>query len=326
MRFSVLPLICACAVAQTPPPNLPSLPPGMTLPPGMPMPNMDRLRTKRSKRKESEPARATPPGVPIPMDSAPMKSFQQLEQHSVYHMRMAMIGLDPQMEQMLAQLGMAPFETTVAGGTKQVVMRMKIPASDLPGQVDDWEFRSVSQNGRAARLISSPAVPRILARGDAHLAQQMAQLDRMAARTIAESLAQGPVGWAHAAMLSAETVAFNAEALALQKKAHDFFTWQCVPGAHQQPVDRSAPPPITDLKLAGDQALDGVAVTTYEFYVRDKDQFRGPMKMHVAKDTGLPMRIEMTDPQMRGGGMQMDYYDFDKGGNIEVPACLAKEK
>jgi len=127
-------------------------------------------------------------------------------------------------------------------------------------------------------------------------------------------------------MLGAETAAFNAEAVALRKKAHDFFTWQCVSTGNRQPVDRTAPPPLTDLQPAGGETLEGVAVSTYEFYVRDKDQFRGPMRMHVAKDTGLPARIEMTDPQMRGGSVQMDYYDFDKGGEIEVPACLAQGK
>lgn len=321
MKFSVLPLICACAAAQSLPPNMPQLPPGMTLPPGVTMPT-----GRRRPAKKADESRPSPPGVPIALDSAPMKAFQLLQAHPVYHMRMAFSAPDPQMAQMLAQMGMAPMETTVSGGAKQVVMHMKMPATDLPGQVDDWEFRSISQDGRLARLITGSAVPRMLARADAHLAQEMEQLDKMAARAIVQSLAEGPVGWARAAMMGAETAAFNAEAAALRKRAHDFFTWQCLTPPARQPVDRTVPPPLTDLQAAGDQTLDGVAVSTYEFYVREKDQFHGPMRMHVAKDSGLPMRIEMTDPQMRGGSMRMDYYDFDKGGDLEIPACLAKGK
>jgi hypothetical protein len=322
MKLSVLSLICACAAAQSLPPNMPQLPPGMTLPPGVTMP------TGRGKRpaKRNDASRPMPPGVPIPLDSAPMKAFQLLEQHPVYHMRMALSAADPQMTQMLAQMGFAPMETTVSGGAKQVVMRMKMPATDVPGQVDDWEFRSVSKDGRAARLITSSGQERFLARTDAHLDKEMVEVEKMAARTIAQSLAQGPVGWARAAMAGAEAGMAAAELGKMRKTAHDFFKWQCITPPNRQPADHTAPPPLTDLQAAGEQTLDGVAVTTYEFYVHEKDQFYGPMRMHVAKDTGLPMRIEMADPQMRGGSMQMDYYDFDKGGDIEIPACLAGGK
>jgi hypothetical protein len=50
------------------------------------------------------------------------------------------------------------------------------------------------------------------------------------------------------------------------------------------------------------------------------------MRMYVAKETGLPVRIEMTDARMAGASMKMEYYDFDKGGDFEVPACLAEGK
>ncbi len=314
MKLFVLPLICVCAAAQTPPPNMPQLPPGFTLPPGMTMPSGRGKRPARG----ADASRPPPPGVPIPMDSTPMKAFQLLEQHPVYHMRMALTMSDPQMTQMLAQMGIAPMETTVSGGVKQVIMRMKMPASDLPGQMDDWEFRSVSKDGRAARLISSSGQERFLARTDAHLDKEMVEVEKMAARTIAQSLAQGPVGWARAAMAGAESGLAAAELSKMRKTAHDFFKWQCITPPNRQPVDRTAPPPLTDLQTVGD--------TTYEFYVHEKDQFYGPMRMHVATDTGLPLRLEMSDPQMRGASMQMDYYDFDKGGDFEIPACLAKDK
>ena len=47
--------------------------------------------------------------------------------------------------------------------------------------------------------------------------------------------------------------------------------------------------------------------------------------MHVAKDTGFPARLEMNDARMHGG-MRMDYFDFNKSGDIEVPPCLAEAK
>ncbi len=306
--------------AQSLPPNMPQMPPGMTMPPGMNMPAGGRRAGKRP-----DTSRANPPGVPITMDSAPMKSFQLLEQHPVYHMRMTIVTPDPQMAQMLAQFGIGNSETIVSGGVKQVSMTLKMPMPDT-GQVDDFEFRSISKDGHAASIIISPASERIKKMADAKLTQAEAQMAKAAEHTIAQSLTQGPVGWARAGMMAAETAVFDAQVESLRKRVHDMFEWKCLKGSNQQPVDKTALPPLTDLKEIGGQSMDGTPVSAYEFYVKEKDQFHGPMHMYVGKESGLPMRIEMLDPQMRGASMKMDYFDFDKGGEIEVPACLANGK
>jgi hypothetical protein len=90
------------------------------------------------------------------------------------------------------------------------------------------------------------------------------------------------------------------------------------------PAQHREPPPLTDLCVAGDQTVDGVAVTGYEFFVED-GKFQGPLQMYVAKETGLPLRIAMSDPRA-GGGMHMDYFGFNQGGDFEVPACVAEHK
>lgn len=309
------------------PPGM-TMPPGMSMPPGMPMPNRDNSRRRPSRQSNNEP-QVRPPGVPISMDSPAMKSFLQLEQHSSYRMRMTINAPDPMMAQMMAQVGFGQTETAVSGDTKLVTMHMKLQLSDIPGQVDDWEVRSVARNGRAARMFSSPAIPRWLAKADAEVARQLAELDREAARTTLASLASGPLGWATAGMDAALLAAAHVEAVRMVKKEREFFQWQCLPPSKQQEtVDRNAPPPLTDLNAVGDQTVDGVSTTAYEFYVHDKqkDEYHGPMRLHVAKDTQLPLRIEMTDPQMRGASMNMDYYDFDKVGEIEIPACLKDAK
>jgi hypothetical protein len=160
---------------------------------------------------------------------------------------------------------------------------------------------------------------------DEKLAKQLVEIEKMAAKTMAQSLAQGPVGWARAAMAGAEAALDSAQVVAMRKKAHDMFEWQCRTVKRPE-VDKTAPPPLTDLQAVGDQTLDGVPVTTYEFFVQEKGQYHGPMRMHIAKDTGLPFRIDMSDPQMRGAKMQMDYFDIDKNADIEAPGCLAGGK
>jgi hypothetical protein len=49
----------------------------------------------------------------------------------------------------------------------------------------------------------------------------------------------------------------------------------------------------------------------------------GPIRMSVAKSTGLPARLEMTDPHGQGS-MTMDY-DVTTPVNIEIPDCMAKK-
>jgi hypothetical protein len=99
-------------------------------------------------------------GVPVPLDSPLYTSFALLKAHTAYRIVMTMESTDPKFAQMTAHgLGMRPGELAVQGGTRQFVMHMRM-ATDVNGTIDDWEIRSVVRGGRAARLITSPAVPR----------------------------------------------------------------------------------------------------------------------------------------------------------------------
>jgi hypothetical protein len=269
-------------------------------------------------------AQTKPAGVPVPEDSPVYNAFRQLEKQPAYHLRMTMESKDPRMAQMAASgMGFAPMEMLVQGGTRQVTMHMRIPATDIRNTIDDWEIRSVVQNGKAARLITSPAVPRLLKLGEAQLQMQMAMLDMQASTAITRAMAGGPMGMMNAGMIAGTTALAHMQAARLEKKAKDFFSWQCVPGAGGGDTSgQKNPNQLTDLRALGDQAVEGTAAAAYEFYTRERDQLRGPVRLYVAKDSGLPMRIEMNDPEGRGS-MRMDYYDIGKTAEIEIPPCLA---
>jgi hypothetical protein len=267
-------------------------------------------------------AQTKPAGVPVPEDSALWTAFKQLEKQPGYRMIMIAEPSDPRMAQMMKQgMGMSPTETIVKDGVHQVVMHWKMPAMDQPGTIDDWEIRAVVQNGRGARLITSPAVPRILKFSEQMLMMQLEMLNRQASTAIIQAAAEGPIGAISAANISAQMVIGNIEAARLMKKAKDFFTWQCVPGLGGGQKTNQKQNLLTDMRLLGDQAVSGTPATAYEFYVRDGDRFQGPVHLLVAKDTGLPLRIDMGDPQGRGS-MHMDY-SFDKINEIEIPSCMA---
>jgi len=165
-------------------------------------------------------------GVPVPLDSPLYASFTRLKTQPGYRMVMTMQTSDPQMAAM-AQSIFSPQEMLVVGNTRQYTMHYKMPATDVPGTVDDWEIRAVVQNGRAARLITSAAVPRLLKESEEKAAHDLAELDRMAATTIARAAAEGPMGAIGAGMTAAGVAMAHAEVPKMLKKERDMFSWQC---------------------------------------------------------------------------------------------------
>ena len=259
-------------------------------------------------------------GVTVPLDSPLYTSFIRLKTQPGYHMIMSMHTSDPKMEQM-AQSIFSPGELVVEGNTRQYTMHYKMPATDVPGTVDDWEIRSVVQNGRGASLITSAAVPRLLKEAEAKAARDLAELDRMAATSIARAAAEGPMGAIGAGMTAAGVAMAHAEAPKMLKKERDMFSWQCrdVP-----PSDSSGSQPnphLTDMHPIGDQDVNGAMADGYEFYDHENEKTQGTVHLFVAKDTGLPLRIEMVDAS-GVGGIQMNYGPLTGPANIEIPACM----
>ncbi len=261
-------------------------------------------------------------GVPVPPDSALYKAFNQLQTQSSYRVTINLQSNDPRMAQMAAQgMGMGAMEKLVQGNTTQVVTHMKIPSFDSRGAIEDWEIRAVVKDGHAARLITSAAVPRLLKRTDQMLDMQMAMLEKQASSTVMQALAQGPAGILSAAVQGA-AMAKNMTAIAAARKtSKDMFSWQCVDQVGQS--GSKSTPELTDLRPVGDQSIEGVSAAVYEFYVKENGRSQGPIRLLVAKDTSLPLRLEMTDPGGRGS-MHMDYSDFNKPAQIEIPDCLGK--
>ena len=259
-------------------------------------------------------------GVTVPLDSALYTSFMRLKTQPGYRMVMNMQTSDPQMAQM-AQSIFSPGELVVEGNTRQYTMHYKMPATDVPGTVDDWEIRSVVQNGRGASLITSAAVPRLLKESAARAAQQLAELDRMAATSMARAAAEGPMGAIGAGMTAAAVAMAHVEVPRALKKEKEMFSWQCRDVPPSDASSSQANPNLTDLHPIGDQNVNGTMADGYEFYDYENAKTQGTIRLFVAKDTGLPLRIEMADSS-GVGGIQMNYAPLTAPANIEVPACM----
>jgi hypothetical protein len=262
------------------------------------------------------------PGIPVPLDSPLYTSFMRLQAQSGYRMIMNMQTNDPRLQQAMAQAAFKPAELIVQGDTRQYTMHYQMPAMDRPGTVDDWEIRAVVRNGRAARLFTSPAVPRLLKLNEEKAAQQLAMLDMQAASAIAHAAAEGPMGAIGAGMTAASTAIMHVEVPKMLKRERDMFSWKCGPAPQSGgPGGRSATQ-LTDFHPIDDQIVDGRAAAAYEFYAYDNAKTQGTVRLLVAKDTGLPMRIEMGDPNTTGA-MQMVYSELSSPVQIEVPSCMA---
>jgi hypothetical protein len=275
----------------------------------------------------SAPSAYSQAGVPVPQDSALYKAFSQLKSQSSYRVTMNMQVNDPRMAQIAAMgMGISPTEKTVQGNTTQVVMHMKLPAFDMRGMdkggaTEDWEIRAVVKDGRGARLITSAAAPRLLKMSDQMIAMQLAMLEKQAGTALAHAFAEGPIGMVSAAFSGLNMARGLASAANVAKTSRDLLTWQCVEGAGQTGSKTTSG--LTDLRAVGDQSVNGTAATAYEFYVQQNGTSQGPVRLLVAKDTSLPLRIEMNDPGGRGS-VQMNYTDFGSPVQIEIPACLGK--
>ena len=303
---------------KNPPPANTSTPPA---PPSMP--NMPGAPGSASAA--PQPA-ASAPGVPMSADNPIMASYMLLQQQGSYHTVLNLASNNPQFAKMQSSgMGITSMEMWVKGDVHKNTIRMKIAATDPlgKGMVDDWEATGVVQGGQGAHIMYSPtATPRINAENDASTAQQLAMMDAMFAQSTLKRAASGPIGWATAGMDMGVDAMEHAAAAKMLKKAKDTMSWQCQSLDPAVVANARATPDLTDLKPLGDDSINGVAVTKYEFYAHSNGKTNGPVRLSVAKDTGLPARLEMSDPGTQNS-MTMDY-DTTTPVNIEIPDCMTK--
>jgi hypothetical protein len=259
-------------------------------------------------------------------DNPIMAAYTLLQQNGSYHSVMTLSSSSPQFGQMQASgMGITSMEMWSKGDVRKNTMRMKIPATDPlgKGMVDDWEASGLVQGGRGAHLMYSPtATPRINKENEASAAQQLAMMDSMFAQSAMKNAMGGPISWAVSGLDAGIDAFTHIETAKMLKKARDMMSWQCQALDPAAVASAKAAPDMTDLKPLGDDTLNGVPVTKYEFYVHTNGKTNGPIRLSVAKATGLPARLEMSDPT--GQSMTLDY-DTTPPVNIEMPDCMTKQ-
>jgi len=185
-----------------------------TPPPGMP--NMDELMRQAGSAQggRQHSASAAAPGVPIPPDSPLMVAFKRLDAAKAYRVVMEMSTTDPRAQQAMQQMGgMDRYDKVVVKpDTQAISLHMKLPSVVQPGKSDDWEVKSVTKGGRAAKKFDTPAKEKILAMQEASIAKQFAQADMSAAMSLAQAAAGGPAGLLSGVVQAAALAASHAQA------------------------------------------------------------------------------------------------------------------
>ena len=145
-------------------------------------------------------------------------------------------------------------------------------------------------------------------------------------KNLLHSLLQGPQAFVMAAAdtVLSQTLLSTLMQKQIQKEEQlmSLNQWTCRDVKIEKP-DKTTPPNFLNVK-AGDKATVGSEeAKTYTFSVQDEQsQKEMPVTLYVSAASGLPLKIEMNQPE---GSVTLEYYDVDAPMNIEIPDCMKKK-
>jgi outer membrane lipoprotein-sorting protein len=160
---------------------------------------------------------------------------------------------------------------------------------------------------------------------DDAMRQQMRQYMKELTMSLLRSLEGGPTSLLGHAITSA-IVPVMEQAIAkkmIEKEEGEasLNRWTCR-DVKKDPSAPTSPPNLLNAKATGRTMVGADEAKTYSFSILDEQsQKEMPMTLYVSAASGLPLRIEMTQPE---GSMSVEYYDFDAPITIDVPECMKK--
>jgi hypothetical protein len=106
-----------------------------------------------------------------------------------------------------------------------------------------------------------------------------------------------------------------------REQAASLNQWTCR-GARVEKSAEATPPKPMNVRATGSAMVGTEKAKTYRFSVMDEQSNREvPMTLYVSTSSGLPLKIEMGQPE---GSMTMEYYDLNAAITIDVPECMKK--
>jgi hypothetical protein len=156
---------------------------------------------------------------------------------------------------------------------------------------------------------------------DDEMRQQMREFVKDLTLSLVTSVEGGPTALITMAMISAAQMPIAHKVLEKEEEEASLNQWKCrdvkVEGSDKRPS-----PNLMNAKAAGKAMVGAEEAKSYVFSVTDENSRKEmPMTLYVSASSGLPLEIEMSQPQ---GTMLMEYYDFNAPITIDIPDCLKK--
>jgi len=160
---------------------------------------------------------------------------------------------------------------------------------------------------------------------DESMRKQLEEQRKQMAQNLLRTALGGPEGLVSAAVGAASEAAFEAAApkvMEHEKQQASLNRWECRGGAEKPAAAATTRPNFLHVKAGGTSKVGAEDAKTYQFSVMDESSHKEmPMTLYVSASSGLPLKIEMSQPE---GSMSMEYYDVNAPIDIPVPDCLKK--
>jgi outer membrane lipoprotein-sorting protein len=196
------------------------------------------------------------------------------------------------------------------------------PTGGMQMKAYRMKMYGVSNGSGMATYLDCPECQKAI---DDSMRQQMREYLKSLTMSLLRSIAGGPQSAIAPAITSLIAPALQESVgrmmIEQEEKAASLNQWTCR-NVKVEKADKTSPPNLMNAKATGNATIDGEKAKTYIFSVVDEQSKKEmPMTLYVSASSGLPLKIEMSQPQ---GSMSMEYYDINAPIKIDVPECMKK--
>jgi hypothetical protein len=281
-----------------------------------------------------------------------MASFSKLEGLNSYRIKTTMIPSSQFAQQMeiAKQMGMdmvmkPMVQEVVNPNLRKITMEVPVlSTAGMPSMADKQNMKNmpknmppmggmqmkayrmnmygVSNGSGIATYLDCPECQQAI---DDAMRQQMREYLKNLTMSLLRSIAGGPQAVLASAITSAIAPALQESVgrmmIEKEEKEMSLNQWTCR-DAKVEKSDKTSPPNLMNAKATGSALVGAEKAKSYRFSVVDEQSKREmPVTLYVSASSGLPLKIEMSQPQ---GSMSMEYYDINAPIAINLPDCMKK--
>jgi hypothetical protein len=196
------------------------------------------------------------------------------------------------------------------------------PAGSMPIKAYRMKMYGVSKGSLIATYLDCPECEQAI---DDAMRQQMRQYLKDLTLSLLRSIAGGPQAAIAPAITTLIAPALQESVghmmIEKEKEGASLNQWTCR-DAKVEKAEKTSLPNLMKAKATGSGMVGAEKAKIYSFSVVDEESKREiPMTLYVSAASGLPLKIEMSQPE---GSISMEYYDINAPITIDIPECMKK--